>query len=350
MPYRPTGIGGFGFSVNWEKVPGDEDVARRVIIFLEDRRLLFGKRHSEDELLCVHSAIEIRRFLTEELGRAKAGSSLAQSIAVIRGAMRAFVSAAGLDACNFRYHHGAMTDEFSLALGELRSRVGMQVALIADKYSIEVEPDLAQILPPPPDNDPSFIPGFEDLERPPGPFIIVQRWEDTEFELASGTVQGIWASRSRGVDVQPSVLAALAAVRLVPLAVSLERRKDHDGRGRPTLPPPLGPLRRLAHARVHRPGQVDPARAISSRLCLPHRWVALFSASLRAARRACRLCTFGSPKPDRKRSGRPESLLFEETYCVTRGLGYDGQQEYAADGKNDRQPRRYAVRSAVDAD
>ena len=24
MPYRPTGIGGFGFSVNWEKVPGDE--------------------------------------------------------------------------------------------------------------------------------------------------------------------------------------------------------------------------------------------------------------------------------------------------------------------------------------
>jgi len=26
MPYQPTGIGGFGFSVNWEKVAGDEDV------------------------------------------------------------------------------------------------------------------------------------------------------------------------------------------------------------------------------------------------------------------------------------------------------------------------------------
>ena len=48
MPYRPTGIGGFGFSVNWEKVPGDEEVARQVITFLEDRRLLFGKRHGED--------------------------------------------------------------------------------------------------------------------------------------------------------------------------------------------------------------------------------------------------------------------------------------------------------------
>ena len=67
MPYRPTGIGGFGFSVNWEKVPGDEEVARQVITFLEDRRLLFGKRHSEDELDCVQSVIEIRRELTDEL-------------------------------------------------------------------------------------------------------------------------------------------------------------------------------------------------------------------------------------------------------------------------------------------
>ena len=42
MPYRPTGAGAFGFSLNWEKVPGDKEVARRVILYLEDRRLLFG--------------------------------------------------------------------------------------------------------------------------------------------------------------------------------------------------------------------------------------------------------------------------------------------------------------------
>ena len=29
MPYQPTGVGAFGFSLNSEKVPGDEDVARR---------------------------------------------------------------------------------------------------------------------------------------------------------------------------------------------------------------------------------------------------------------------------------------------------------------------------------
>lgn len=71
--YRPTGIGGFGFSVNWEKVPGDEEVARRVITFLEDRRVLFGMRHMEDEQYCVDSANQIRHFLTDQLSQAKAG-------------------------------------------------------------------------------------------------------------------------------------------------------------------------------------------------------------------------------------------------------------------------------------
>lgn len=165
MPYRPTGIGGFGFSINWEKVPGDEDVAREVIAFLEDRRLLFGKRHVEDEMHCVHSAIEMRRFLTDALSGAKAGKSLAASVRTIRAALRAFVDAAGPEARNFRYHRGdGMPDEYSQALGELRSRVGQQVALIAYHYGVEVEGELAQILPPPLDDDPSFVPGFEDRQ------------------------------------------------------------------------------------------------------------------------------------------------------------------------------------------
>jgi hypothetical protein len=165
MAYRPTGAGAFGFSLNWEKVPGDENVARRVITFLEDRRLLFGERLGGDELHCVHSAIEIRHFLTEELTKAKPGRSLADSLRAMRTAMRAFVDAAGPDACDFRYYHGHMTDRFSLALGELRSRIGLHLAVIADQYGIEVEPGLAKILPPDvsADDDPTILPGWEDL-------------------------------------------------------------------------------------------------------------------------------------------------------------------------------------------
>jgi hypothetical protein len=135
---------------------------RRVIIFLEDRRLLFRRRHCEDERDCVRSAIEIRKFLTDELTRAKPGRSLSDSVRAMRVATRAFLNAAGPDARNFRYHGGAQTDEFSLALGELRSLVGLHVALISGQYGIEVEPGLAQILPPEVEDDPSFLPGFED--------------------------------------------------------------------------------------------------------------------------------------------------------------------------------------------
>jgi len=164
MPYRLTGAGGFGFSVNWEKVPGDKRVAEQVIGYLEDRRVLFRKRSGEDGMYCVMSANDVRHFLTGQLAEAKPGKSLATSIRAMRAAFREFVDAAGLDAENFRSNRSGMpTNEFSLALGELRSRVGLQVALIADRYEIDVEEELAEILPPPLD-DPSFLPGFGELE------------------------------------------------------------------------------------------------------------------------------------------------------------------------------------------
>lgn len=162
MSYRRTDIGAFGFSLNWVKVPGDAEVARRVVAFLDDRRLLFGDHHSEGELHCVRSAIEIRQFLYDELARAKPGKSLEQSLRAMRAAIRAFVDAAGLNAVNFRYQHGHMTDSFSLALGELRSLIGLHLAVIAEQYGIDIEDELAQILPPDiaVDRDLSFIPGF----------------------------------------------------------------------------------------------------------------------------------------------------------------------------------------------
>jgi hypothetical protein len=131
MPYRPTGIGAFGFSLNWETVPGDDEIAQRVITYLEDRRLLFGTRHSGDELHCVRSANEIRHFLTAELTNARTGHSLAQSLRAMRTALRAFVDAAGPNANSFRFHDPKQTDRFSLALGELQTLIGLHVAVIA---------------------------------------------------------------------------------------------------------------------------------------------------------------------------------------------------------------------------
>lgn len=53
MRYRVSGVGigvgPFGLSLNWEKSEGDDQVARSVLVFLEDRRLLFGQRHSDEQ-------------------------------------------------------------------------------------------------------------------------------------------------------------------------------------------------------------------------------------------------------------------------------------------------------------
>jgi hypothetical protein len=174
MAIRITSISGFGFGLQWTEVPGDKDIARRVLAFLENRRVLFGDRHWEDEVDCIRSAIEIRNYLTQELGATRPDRSLATSLRAMRAACRKFVEAAGPNGVNFysnRLYREA--DPFSLALGDLRTLVGVQVALIAFRYDIPVEDDLATIIPPPvsdddsdDDADKSWIPGFTPPSGP----------------------------------------------------------------------------------------------------------------------------------------------------------------------------------------
>ena len=118
-------------------------------------------------MYCVESCIEIRRYLTRELTEAKIGRSLSESLQAMRAALRAFVDEAGPDEYHFRRNG---IGYFFAALGELRSRVGMHVAVIAEKYNIEVGPDLINILPPSPDNDLSIIPGLDDIGQINGNF------------------------------------------------------------------------------------------------------------------------------------------------------------------------------------
>lgn len=157
-----TGVSGPWGGLQWETVEGDKDVARRVINFLEDRRLLFGDRHVEDQHHCVASALEIRKYLTNEINAARPGKTLEQILKAMRASFRKFVDAAGPNASNFFNHVSPYhADPFSLALGDMRSSAGMYVAVIAVEFDIEVDDELASILPPD-DDDPSWVPGFED--------------------------------------------------------------------------------------------------------------------------------------------------------------------------------------------
>ncbi|GAA5038727.1 DUF6650 family protein [Actinopolymorpha pittospori] len=166
IPYELTGISFPLFGASWQKKRTDKAVANSVIRVLEDRRLLFGDRHAEDEMHCVESALEIRQYLTTRLTDDEMGNDLRGVLKAMRAACRKFVEVAGPNACNFMHRGswGPSGDVFGLALGDLRSQMGFYIAALVIQYKIEIEDDLAKILPPPPveDNDDLlWIPGFD---------------------------------------------------------------------------------------------------------------------------------------------------------------------------------------------
>jgi len=127
--------------------PTDVSVARRIIRFLEDRRVLYNDFAWEVPDQCTQSALEIRKFLTAELGNLKDGSELAGPLKSMRAACRKFLN-------DMHFEFGMRTrptfgnrHNLYTALGELRSSFGVHVAFLAVQYGIDVEDELGTILP-----------------------------------------------------------------------------------------------------------------------------------------------------------------------------------------------------------
>ncbi|MFI5182533.1 MAG: DUF6650 family protein, partial [Thermoanaerobaculia bacterium] len=88
---RLTGISTPVFGAQWRPPEAEIEVAKRVLAFLEDRRVLFDPPHMEFEPFCIQSALEIRKFLTKELGSLNRKRPLAQSLSAVRAACRRFL-------------------------------------------------------------------------------------------------------------------------------------------------------------------------------------------------------------------------------------------------------------------
>ena len=148
---RLTGISTPLGGVSWQATELEVSSARRVVSFLEDRRVLYAPDEMEVPAHCVHSVMEIRRFLTSELGRLDAGSEFAASLRAMRAACRKFLDRAGVDGsevtlyANHRGHWSSWT--FYGALGEMRGTFGVHLAQIAAHFKLDIEDKLAVILP-----------------------------------------------------------------------------------------------------------------------------------------------------------------------------------------------------------
>jgi hypothetical protein len=148
---RLTGISTPLGGVSWQPTDLEVSAARRVIAFLEDRRVLYAPDSLEVPEHCVHSVLEIRRFLSNELGKLETGSEFAASLRAMRAACRKFLDRVGTDGREVilyadHYNNWASWTFYS-ALGEVRGTFGIHLAKIAAEFKLDIEDRLAEILP-----------------------------------------------------------------------------------------------------------------------------------------------------------------------------------------------------------
>lgn len=144
---RVTGVA--PWSVQWEYLETNQDVARRVLVDLEDRRVLFMWRYEPDAACrrdpenCRRSVDEIRRLMTHELSRVEQGDDMDRALRAIRTAAREFVDQAGHKSIHFRND----IESFWKALEELRSAVTPHIRSMALAYGVLVDPVFDEALP-----------------------------------------------------------------------------------------------------------------------------------------------------------------------------------------------------------
>lgn len=148
---RLTGISTPLGGVSWQPSELESAAARRIVAYLEDRRVLYAPDELEDPSHCVHSVLDIRRLLTAELGKLDAGSDFAANLRAMRAACRKFLDRIGADGnevtlyARHRGHWASWT--FFGALGEMRGTFGVHLAQVAARFKLDIEDNLASILP-----------------------------------------------------------------------------------------------------------------------------------------------------------------------------------------------------------
>lgn len=141
-----TPLGG----LDWDVPIPQRAIAEKVVVYLEDRRVLTMPRAVtdavEDPDHCVASVLQIRETLTQILMEPDTGDDLAENLKAMRAACRRFLNAVGPN------HSGHVlgrhqSASFGAALGELRAVFGIHLGVIAARYKLELSDELAAILP-----------------------------------------------------------------------------------------------------------------------------------------------------------------------------------------------------------
>ena len=139
-----TGFSTPFFGVSWNPPETDRDIVRKLITFLEDRRALYNPYNIETPMFVDQSLLEIRKELTNTLQRIGNNPDISPHLRAMRAACRKYLNKVS-NQSGPRFHYREF--ETFAALGELRALFGIHIAQLAVKYGIDIEEELASILP-----------------------------------------------------------------------------------------------------------------------------------------------------------------------------------------------------------
>jgi len=139
------------FGISWNPPEPHVKQARRIIMFFEDRHVLYNLSEVEMPEHCLQSVIEIRHFLTDEISSGSRGGQLLASLSGMRCSCGKFLDAVGsidneISKHGLNHNHFASW-EFISSIGELRGVIGIYLANIATMYGLDIGDALAAILP-----------------------------------------------------------------------------------------------------------------------------------------------------------------------------------------------------------
>lgn len=143
---RITGVSVPIFGIQWQPMTPQVKVARDLMRELEDKRVLYRPEEMEGGQYCVHSVMDMRKTLTTSMQQVETDSPLYKQLQKIRRGCRDFCDVVGsprFDAAPFPVQRSLLSRE----LTRFRQTTGASIGAIAIAYGLDVEDELASIIP-----------------------------------------------------------------------------------------------------------------------------------------------------------------------------------------------------------
>jgi hypothetical protein len=146
---RITGISVPIFGIQWNPPTDQKRIAKQVLDRLNDRRVLYAPFYRENEAACLNSALDLRQDLSAIIDAAPAGSPVYKCAKNMQKACRVFMTETEQLDFNARDHATAVATRaiFEQGLTNFRSSVGEATKNLVAAYGLDVEDDLAAIIP-----------------------------------------------------------------------------------------------------------------------------------------------------------------------------------------------------------